>query len=189
MNLITPPTDNLYKFIAITGLILILLSIILPFVKEEELSIKMQQDKTSGEVLKAKGKYLHEQNERLQKSNEMLIESINKHIKQIDDLLKLKKISSSEVLLQEVKDGTNELQNSLKKYDESINGIQSQLESVIEQKGNTELLLYLAKQLSTVKLISKIGIVLGLLLTIVGFWLWYTRLQVFQDKSIRKELQ
>ena len=46
MNVLPPPTDNLYKFCAITGVLIILASVYFPFVLAEDLSSKV----TSAEV-------------------------------------------------------------------------------------------------------------------------------------------
>jgi hypothetical protein len=60
MNLPSLPTDNLYKFLALSGLVIVLFSFIFPMKRIGEIELKSLEIKTQVEVLKIEIDYLKE---------------------------------------------------------------------------------------------------------------------------------
>ena len=58
MNLPSLPTDNLYKFLALSGLVIVLFSFIFPMKRIGELKLKSLEIKTQAEVLRIEVDYL-----------------------------------------------------------------------------------------------------------------------------------
>lgn len=101
MNLPNLPTDNLYKFIALAGLVVILLSIVLPNIALHNLRLELL--KTNGElsVLQAEYDFLREEHNSVE--NHPNLEEAAKHREKMKELrvrtLQLKSKDESERFL------------------------------------------------------------------------------------------
>jgi hypothetical protein len=141
------PTDNLYKFIAIFGLIIFVLAIIYPRKALNELYLQ--------------GLEIHGQI----KIIELQKDSIEKKIESLT-LLDKRMFEEREECL---KDSFN-LQLKTQELD-NLN----------------ERNCYLVKEHKSYLKYSCAGIIIGIIMIFLGFTLWYFRLQVYQDKIIKKE--
>jgi hypothetical protein len=146
------PTDNLYKFVALAGLTLALFSFVFPKVQEHNLSRVLWETKIDIDVAGEQLRYIDEQTSTLE------IKRQEAHRKNTS----LKPVKDDELRILD-------LQHSLR--------IQQ-----AQAKNKTKLLGDLTRELEEVRLFSKIGIALGLVLTGFGFFLWYVKLQRYQDE-------
>jgi hypothetical protein len=64
MNMPTLPTDNLYKFLSVSGLAIAILSIVLPIMRISEIRMKLVEVKTQANVFSVESEALREDNER-----------------------------------------------------------------------------------------------------------------------------
>jgi hypothetical protein len=67
INLPTLPTDNLYKFLALSGLAIAILSLVLPVIRISEIRIKLVEVKTQSNLLNIKIEELSKDTDRLAK--------------------------------------------------------------------------------------------------------------------------
>ncbi|SHO46819.1 hypothetical protein SAMN02745220_01651 [Desulfopila aestuarii DSM 18488] len=142
------PTDNLYKFIAISGLIILLLSIVLPLYWSNDLQSKAIELGTEIAVLQMK--------------NDLLGEDVRKVEKQLSTTE-----NSNGVIGKETK----------QLHEKSKNDLRSIQFSTIEIKGKINLQEYYLKMLKKISIYAFLGIVIGLILSIYGFKFWYIKLQ------------
>ena len=137
MNVPLPPTDNLYKFLSIFGLIVALLSFIFPQILIFE--IKTQILKLDGEVV--------------------VLE---------EDMLALERSSKPKMTAADEK----QLRHRM-----------------AEVKGKTAVIEGLATQIEDLVLLFSIGIGTGIFFMIIGFQLWYFRVQKFQDRILKDDAE
>ena len=133
MNLDKFPTDNLYKFLAISGLAIFLISILYPYFRIHELGIRIIEAELKIRVLGL----------------------------DVDNLAQDSHPSREAVLQKQIK--LEELQNN-----QNINR-------------------FLLNELLLVRHFAQFGILAGFVLSVLGFHLWYTRLQFYQDKMIKAQ--
>ena len=112
--MITPPTDNLYKFVSIFGLIIFLFSIYYPYQKAHDLTFNVYELESEVEYIKFKNKHLKgrvkiiekrlEKEENLEKAQEIR-DDFYKHEIELKKLLvkASENINKAELLLFEVK--------------------------------------------------------------------------------------
>jgi hypothetical protein len=151
MPLPSIPTDNLYKFLALAGLSLAIFSFVFPKTQQHDLARVLWETKIDIDVAAEQLRYINEQ------------------------------ISIMEVKREEAYRKNSDLE-SVKNDEMRILDLQHNLRIQQAQAANkTKLLGDLTRELAQVRLFSKIGIALGLVLTGCGFFLWYVKLQRYQD--------
>jgi hypothetical protein len=173
MNIPIPPTDNIYKYAAIVGTIIVIFSLYVPYLilkdireKKSTVFLKMETIKaeqdfferkisdlenfTDNSILWHKGKF------RLDTSKLYIPytwDEIKKMKEQIRELFKSEKINVAE----------------LQVLDNDFNQLSSDFELI---KNISDRLFYF-----------------GIVLALVGYILWYYRIQRYQDKALRNSVQ
>ena len=147
MNLPIPPTDNLYKFAALSGTILFILGLYTPLYLDEQFNDKSVNLELKNAKLTADIDYCNRQ-------------------------LKLSAADSSNS--EKLKAGLRETSELLRQEDQQIQ----------EQKILIKNIERLGKQIIIADLISIFIILLGLAVVIIGYRLWYIRIQRPMDKSM-----
>jgi len=146
MNTFFPPTDNLYKFLAISGLMIFCFFVIWPELQTYKLEQRKIEILGEQEVIKHEIDYINQDLDRI-KQGEITFEKFFPILKQSREIaIKTAQISTKSKLL--------ELTNA---------------------------------RLKKITFFTPIGIALGLIMTLNGFALWYFKIQIWQDKAIRKE--
>ena len=145
MKLPTLPTDNLYKFLALTGLVVALASVIFPYSKEYDSAIDMMEILQERKLLVIETKYLKVEVEAIRKTETHGDASIQL-------LEKLKEIELRDALLT----AKREQQDYIQLHIELLNKY------------------------------SKRSFVIGIILSALGFLLWYFKVQRYQDKRLKK---
>ena len=160
MNIPNLPTDNLYKFIALSGIVLIILSLVLPNVEVTKLENKQEESSLAVPALQ---KQINDLNLSLSiLESDTATTSMNKLSKQ--DLTKLR-------------ERIIELAN--KTYDARAEFDQNKIKS--DSVGSS--INKLSQELSFYSYLMNMGFVL----MITGFILWYFRLQKYLDLIVKKE--
>jgi len=152
------PSDNLYKFIAFAGMTIIILSFV-PLYYAHKLKLDTIDMKEKIENLEIQQKWL------------------NQDIKQfVDDIRKLEE--------QALKEKMPEIQAKQREF---LEANRKKENALIHIKSQVEKLDYLIKLHWKESVAGVIGSMVGFFLTILGFILWYTKLQKHQDEIIKKE--
>lgn len=172
------PTDSLYKFCAITGIITILFSIYLPYsifidTNKQLITMKYEATKLNLEV-----NYTNED-----------IKEISENVKEMDKeltILENKSIKLTEIEIKRLKDFAKEFNiknNSLKKL------IREHEIKVEQLKATQEKLETILNFSDFILKIGNFGRVLGFILSCFGFIMWYKKIQKPQDELILKSLK
>ena len=169
MNL---PTDNLYKFLALSGLVVIGYSNYYFKKSENELSQNVYVLKTEidehairVEALKDTGKRFRE-----------LLDNT------IADQSGTYERDPKKLELEYTDDEIKEIQNKIR---ESL--MESQIQTS-KYKNSNNRLLKLQQELEWLRVLYKIATAAGFILTVIGFRLWYTRVQKPQDSLLREQI-
>ena len=168
------PTDNLYKFLAIFGLVLIVTSSILMF--------QSYRDHASFQLEYEMAFLEHEQaiDEHSQKSSELL--SIVNAIDSFAEAREgVKSGSESEEDLRILRDH-NESMAAYVKHIREWEGFETP-----EFKKKQTLYMQYLNEFLLIRLAGVLGLILGFSISILGFWFWYFKLQVHLDRQITNE--
>lgn len=163
MNIPDLPTDNLYKFIALAGLILLLFSSIYYQVFSRDVLLKNIDLRAEMSRMEKEVEFLREDTDSLKEDKQA--------IKQDNSV-------------------SQEEQNNVGKNIEGLN--QRTREAILKtielERIGKGVLIY-NDQIALLRWSSIIGAITGILLLIIGFYLWYTRIQIYQDKILVNEAQ
>lgn len=183
MNIPNLPTDNLYKFIALTGVVLFIISLLLP-----EYLIRQYRDDIelyNGDVRKlgVEKAESEEKRQELKKQIDFLDKKSNSNCNSI--------VNDTLVVRSRVYDGPKELVQLSKQIDERIEEY-FELNRVLKIK-SIEIMTKLAiienkeKDINEIKEASEFFIPFAISLAILGFFLWFEKTQKHQDKVIQKQ--
>lgn len=184
MNLPTPPTDNLYKFVALSGLVMVLLSIVLPYSAHQRYQQQLLVTLRDASLLSAEldklvmwqvqidsGTYnaVHE--------GRFFPEIRRKHPYIVDGAW-----DSA---------GATRIKGTFDKEVERRGGPLAYLIDLetkqIRVEHENRLANHLNSELRFLRKAAVIGTGIGLTLSMIGFSLWYSRLQVHQDRAVRQQ--
>jgi hypothetical protein len=178
MNLPVPtlPTDNLYKFMALSGLAILIISLVFPMIRIEETELKLVELETQTEVLRI-------ETDDLTREMSGKTEKIQKEMVSLDPE-KLANLSKKdiELLLNESKLHLQDLENDRKRMNELKI-------KTVELKGRTKLVGALMEDLRSYLIFLIVGGALGLLFCFLGFGLWYKLVQRPSDLLMKAQVE
>jgi|GEM_PF-6580895 len=173
-----PPTDNLYKFLAISGLITIGASSIFYEKYDNDLiERKIDIDRTS-RILAAKSESEAAQSE----INSLITEGKAEILKTQMNMALMQPGGISKQDTQDHIDAIEAQEQNLRRLHEIKLSLSIEQ---IEQNADEHKLKLLEKRASHVKLVALISSAFGIFMSFLGFTLWYTRSQKFIDESVR----
>ena len=187
MDIPALPTDNLYKFMAISGvLIAMFFSLILIYsmyiieTKNLEIDNNINNIDINIEIFK--------------KSSEIETNYINDLVENLKQKSELAKTIYKNLNTRELIKDYNEYLKDKEKINEMIYKVKLKLEDnnnklkfeIQKNKSFLEELKKMANFFIILSIICFLGIILGIYLAIKGFSLWKTRLQDYLDKNIKK---
>lgn len=183
MSLLSLPTDNLYKFMALAGIIVFIISL-MPFNKYYE--SRLEKIQLAGEIKTVRAEidnYERKLNNILEVSKlaQTDIENLERQRKEIKHMDK--RTFSKHLLFEEEmnKFSDNLFELTIKEYDNSLI-IETK---VIELHTRENRQRYIDKTIKTLFVLSILGFIIGVLLTIIGFILWYKKCQIYLDRSVK----
>ncbi|MCK5062144.1 hypothetical protein KAR28_06390 [Candidatus Parcubacteria bacterium] len=160
-----PPTDNLYKFISIFGILLMLAlpayCIFFSYTQQQE----AQADVLEKEIL---------EDEKNDIKNEIIdkIENVDKELEQLKQNYNQEKADdlSESILI---------LENKKKELSKKLIAINSLIDKNTHRK----------EFINKLRVATTIYLFVGFVITLIGFSLWYFKLQRYQDKIIKKQAE
>lgn len=208
MELPSLPTDNLYKFIALSGIALVIVSI-LPFFHRYKLQVEIIRLEGNIDVLERQVEWteadvneLKKESATLKKETATLLDKTYKFKDRVD---KLKETHASDkdsvVNTGETSSGIDkELLTETKDIIKKRLEIEERLFEIVEIhrkhkikaaniKAKDKEHTYLKRMIYMESYVGCAGLVSGLFLAIIGFTLWYKRLQVPQDLIIKQKVK
>lgn len=190
------PTDNLYKFMAIFGITLLIVSAF-TFIKTgeqiEEKMLRLEWD--SGKLL---SEYNHFNSETDKNLNDVgsLYNEVDKNTEEVEQMHENVKVSNEEatIKLMKLEEASDILGESKKQLDRAnliLSNIGEKSEKLEKKRVNFWLKREIADrkiyELNAYKQLSIIGFFIGLFLLASGGYLWYSRLQKYLDLKVKEE--
>ncbi len=202
MELPSLPTDNLYKFIALSGIALVIVSM-LPFFHRYKLQVEIIRLEGDTDVLERQTQWTVADVNELKKEVATLLDETYKLEGRVDKLMETQASDKDSVvntgetssgirkeLLTEVKD---QIKQRLEIIEERLLEIEEiNRKHEIETANIKAKILeheYLKRMINMESKVGCAGLVSGLFLAIIGFTLWYKRLQVPQDLIIKQKVK
>lgn len=202
-----PPTDNLYKFLAISGLLLIVLSFVPNYFNFQLWEQKYEYLKTLDIYVAELEKYNEDYgkfNTRLKELNQKYDESIESYKKHnelgsdIEKELKEKNFQKADELYKSYlsdKKIIQDRQNNIKELKTNIENEKKEIDKkTIEIKvkkaeidKTKNLIEHYNEEISRLRALSILIFVLGIIAAISGFFLWYYRIQKYDDLILANE--
>jgi hypothetical protein len=190
MKLIDIPTDNLYKFMALSGLVLIAASY-LPLYHGRLAGVDLAKAGGDKEIIELEAEWAREE-----------ADSVGlKYEAYITRLADLTGISKSQIIttlnagqsLCDIKEGLEEHQVELEKLESTFRHkhrlFRDQIVKTIQLNTTIEVINRRFEELLWFKGLALAGALSGFVLAIVGFLLWYTKLQAPQDMLVKLKIK
>ncbi|HKI49468.1 MAG TPA: hypothetical protein VKA69_09070 [Desulfobacteria bacterium] len=183
MSFLSLPTDNLYKFIALSGLAIIFLSFI-PFKNNYE--NKIEKIQLSGDLKILEAEIYSYKNRtsiitEIMKLTQSDIKKLEMQRKKLE-FMDAKSFSKHVQFEEQMNEFSNHLFDLTIKEHEYLLKIQTHS---IELETKTNKIESISNRIKILLLISTIGFIIGTLLSIFGFVLWYMKCQKYLDRSVQ----
>ncbi|MFI1743202.1 hypothetical protein [Thalassobellus sediminis] len=191
-NSLSPPTDSLYKFIAISGLLLFFSSGYLNYSLSESLFSKLADHYVESQLDSIKVELHQKQVRQSMKELKIKNDSLNQQKVTLDSLLE--NANSGKIPVSEVEDWTKTWELEQERYSAELEANKKILlqydilesESVRLHGEHTQLAIENTNTKSLKKYLT-LGMILGIIISAIGFYLWYHRIQIFLDKKLKYE--
>ncbi len=168
---ISPPTDNLYKFCAITGVIILLISIYVPLKMDQNLRNQVAAVGLELSITEIELEYLKKETTKYQEIIKNFKDGVTPEQSQARGKLPLL------VTEKEFKEGLAALQTATR--DEEIKTVK-----IRSAHDHSKALI---AELHFVRGVAIISITISTIIAVFGFILWYKKVQIYQDKIIKRE--
>lgn len=175
-----PPSDNLYKFTAIGGLILVVLSLYFPWKMKSELKIETSELEWEWAQWSLEFKETGAVLEQVDKKMSRFMSSFIKELESND---------SKPLDAETLKNFWNALQHRLKE----IEGLQPKLKQLGILKAKIENAIrkrdIRRSQAKALDWISNVTLGMGVIMALIGFLSWYFRFQIYQDQIVKAQAE
>ena len=195
LDLIKPPTDNLYKFQALVGLLLVLVSITYPVWLYHQALLLYFAARNEESQLQIQAEYVQERQNLLQSQISSMLDDPDQLKKLIDDLENQRRLTAPspkrDALSSEIEHLRKRWQDSFQSrtalVEESqklMSDLRSKTEQLAHQKSVSKTELRMSRFMIV---IGVVGFVLGVIITLHGFSKWRKLVQVYEDKILKRE--
>lgn len=184
MNVPNLPTDNIYKFITLTGVVLLVLSFIYPEIKRKEIRDEITLHEGEVDILRME-----------QFKDSIRLNEIRKEVRELDsesncDCTSL--VSDTLIVRTRIIDGPPELVEQSKEIDLLIDEwkkTRDQL-NMKTSKLNTKSQLIIDKTGDLAEIDEAVEFFAPILFfsTFLGFFIWYEKTQKYQDKLVKEQV-
>lgn len=176
------PTDNLYKFLAIAGLVLIIFAGTFANNRRIEIDREILSVEIKAQELTARSEFTTESQSDLIKDGEDLKKDASEFVRKAPSFYKVHLMEST------IDNLLSDLERFEKKY-ETIRekSLEYKLKS-IEVNGQLKYVEQLQRELKEAKILLYLSFYMGFELSIFGFYSWYHRVQMYQDILLEKQI-
>jgi hypothetical protein len=198
LDVLKPPTDNLYKFIALTGLLILTLSLVLPgyvlvTLEMKRLEVVRELNITSAALDEAKSLQIEAeaathraeaaslQVDAAQSRYKAIAKSKNPSRRELTE--RLKRLDDVEAATESVRDATKTLQSKTEELGKKVAEAKARS---IDTEYQNDVLETINLGFGLAKLLLLIGLVVGVFIALSGFALWYRKVQVFEDQVLQR---
>ena len=195
-DFLKPPTDNLYKFIALTGLLLLVVSVALPAYALYALEIKRLEAKHEVNIAKADiesanlFKVLLDASQKSADSAGKGADAARANV----DAARLYRGPDKAKRMEDAKNqllkSTTQLQEASADFGKKTEEFHRQAVLLVRQTQESEYQTDVLETINLAAFYSKFllfaGVAVGLSLSVLGFILWYRKVQVFEDRVLER---
>lgn len=184
MSLFTPPTDNLYKFVALSGIVLIVAGLTIPPVFFHQTGMEYLAQLHDSKEFEVQEKFVNERLPILDGRKEQVLNQKDNLQQRLDRL----KSASPSTEVDKVEGQIKEANHEIEKIEDSSHELTLNLELKRAQIKYEETVS--ANRLSLSRLFLMLGfgaVIFGICISILGFTLWYKKLQRYQDRKVTEE--
>jgi hypothetical protein len=182
---LTPPTDNLYKFLAISGLAVVLVSATYPtylYFDLDQQSLEIQRDT---ELLSFEVDQLND----ISRAIDQTEARVDARMKDVDE--QIEKLKRGEITQEAAFAANNQAKAEIATLREQATKLRDKARESqrndIDRKLKLRQYDLLRERATTIAILGFVGIAVGLVTTVAGFSLWYSRMQRFQDEILARE--
>ena len=186
MSIFTPPTDNLYKFVALSGIVLFLAGFLIPPVSFQETGMEYLKQLRGSDELQVQERFVNQRLETLKLRERQATDERDKLQKRLVELNAASNSTEVEKLEGRIKEANREVQSIADaSYELSLS-----LELKRAQVNFEDTVSFNRTRDSRVFLVGGwiVGLI-GFFIAPIGFVLWYKKLQRHQDLMCAKEAQ
>ncbi len=195
-----PPTDNLYKFVALSGLLLLVVSLVLPAyavvnLEWKRLEAVRELNITKGEIEQSKTAELEVKSAKLTidaalkeaDAANLRVDAVQKQKVSVKKLKELKEaVKQLEKTLSNVSDAQSRLHEKIDAYTKIVNNVSVR---TIDNEYQGEVVDSVLAMEKASEVLGLCGGILGVVLAVGGFAFWYRKVQVFEDRILKKAAQ
>ena len=188
IDLIKPPTDNLYKFAAIFGLILIVVGFVFPPMLFYRSSLELLKSVAGEDELEAHQKFAVERNWILDERKMHVEAERNKLQQRLDNLAQSPRSASVSSEIDKLESAMKEARKEAESLEDASHEFNLNLELKKAQAKQQKT--FSTNETGNSRFVMVIGWIIGfigLFFASVGFIMWYKRVAVFQDKLLKKQ--
>ena len=197
-DLLKPPTDNLYKFIALTGLLVLIISVVLPAyalvtIEMKRLDVVRELNKTSATLEEAKSLGIEAEaaTHDAHAASSQVDAAVarykampkSKHPSRQEATERLRRLDEIEAATQRLRDTAQKLQSKTEELGKKTAEAHTRS---IETDYQNEVLETINLGFVLSKILLLIGSLVGLVIALLGFVLWYRKVQLFEDRVLEK---
>jgi len=164
------PTDNLYKFCAIAGLIIVGFSVYYPFALNRTLSADVIDLSTEMGVLEAESEFTHDRAKKLHELKQDFIERQQSRYKPNPAQFRL---TYSEQEIKSIEDEIDRLNRDIRAGNAKMKGLLQKTK-------------HLLVEVETINRLAYVSLAVGLILTFYGFFSWYRLVQKPLDEKLKE---
>lgn len=185
MSIFTPPTDNLYKFMALSGIVLII-AFIVPLLFFHQTGMEYLEQVRGSKELEVQEKFVNQRLETLKlrdKEAKDEKQELQKRLAGLNPASNSTEIDKLEVRIKEANREIDSIADS--SYELSLNLALKQAQVNSEETVS----LNRRRDSRVAIVVGAIWVILGFFLSVFGFPLWYIKLQRHQDRVVKKEAE
>ena len=183
---ITPPTDNLYKFMAVGGLVLIIAGVTVPPVFFQQTGFEYLAQLRGSDELKVHQEFARQRQETLNHREQQARDEKQKLQKRLDELNSSSNSADVEKLEGRIKETNREIES----IEDATHELQLNLALKQAQIRYEDTVSFNRRYISRFFLfLGWIVGLLGIFISFIGFRRWYKRYQKYQDLLAAKEAE
>lgn len=188
------PTNNLYKFTSVTGVLILLLSIGSYVYFKVDLSFKNISFQSDINTFRVEYEQLNEEKLNMKIELQAALAKLPKDIREHYDIMKkIGEISQTDTFKvefafsvtnnPELIDKFSDVMKELYKYNQN----RLSFDKNIQLKEKQDELKLIEEWLKKLNIIALVGIIIGVGLSVYGFYCWWIRVQRYQDRILKTE--
>jgi hypothetical protein len=185
MSIFTPPTDNLYKFMALSGIVL-MVAFIVPLAFFHQTGMEYLAQLRGSKELQVHEEFTNQRLETLKLREQQAIDRKKKLQKRLEGM----NAGSNSTEVDKLEGLIREANREIESIADSSHDLSLNLALKRAQVNSEETVSFNRRRDSRVAIqVGAIAVLLGFVASLVGFWLWYKKLQRFQDRVVAKEAE